>query len=148
MSMEQNDRAIAVRWLEGLWGHAWNLKTVDELAADDISLQFSLQTPRRGADETKRFLLAFRDVFPDLEFRQVGDLISDGEYIYGRFEGGGTHTGPAFLDYLVGFFPAHSGKRIDLAATITLRIKSGKIAEDVTRVAWSIEPRRFQKSAA
>jgi hypothetical protein len=148
MSKEQQQRAIAVRWLEGLWGHAWDLKVVDELAATDISLQFSLQTPRRGPDETKRFLVAFRTLFSDFEFRQTGDFIIDGEYVYGRLEGGGNHIGQAFLDYLVGFFPAHSGQRMDLAATITLRIKNGKIAEDITRVTWAVEPPRLQKSAA
>ena len=75
-------------------------------------------------------------------------LLEDGEYVYGRLEGGGNHTGRAFLDYLVGFFPAHSGQRMDLAATITLRIKNGKIAEDITRVTWAVEPPRLQKSAA
>jgi hypothetical protein len=148
MSKEQQQRAIAVRWLEGLWGHASDLKIVDELAASDICLQFSLQTPRRGPDETKRFLVAFRELFSDLEFRPAGDFIIDGEYVYGRLEGGCNHTGPAFLDYLVGFFPAHSGQRMDLVAAVTLRIKSGKIVEDVTRVSWAVKPGRLQKTAA
>jgi hypothetical protein len=148
MSKEQQQRATAVRWLEGLWGRALDLKVVDELGASDLSLQFSLQTPRRGPDETKRFLVGFRELFSDFEFRRAGELVVDGEYVFGRLEGGGNHTGPAFLDHLVGFFPAHSGRRMDLAATITLRIKNGKIAEDITRLIWAVKPRRLQESAA
>jgi hypothetical protein len=148
MSKEQQQRAIAVRWLEGLWGHASDLKIVDELAAADVSLQLSLQTPRRGRNEAKCFLVAFREQFSDFEFRKTGDFAIDGEYVYGRLEGACNHTGPAFLDHLVGFFPAHSGQRMDLVVAVTLRIKNGKIAEDITRLTWAIEPMGLQKTAA
>jgi hypothetical protein len=148
MTKEQENKAIAVRWLEGFWGRAANPKIVDDLAANDISLQFSLQAPCRGPAAAKRFLAGFREIFPDVEFHHAGDLKADGEHIYGRIRGGGTHTGPAFFDYLVGFFPAHSGRKMDLAGTITLRIKDGKITEELTRVTWAVDRLHLRKVAA
>jgi predicted ester cyclase len=148
MTKEQENKAIAARWLKGFWGHAPNPKIVDDLAANDISLQFSLQIPCRGPAAAKTFLAGFREIFPDVEFHQAGDLIADGEYIYGRVQGSGTHAGPAFLDHLVGFFPAHSGRKMDLAGTITLRIRNGKIAEELTRVTWAADPLHLRKAAA
>jgi hypothetical protein len=38
----------------------------------------------------------FRSAFPDLNFWGTADLIAEGDYVVGRWEGGGTHTGPAF----------------------------------------------------
>jgi hypothetical protein len=148
MSQEQENKAIAVRWHEGFWGRSWNPKIVDDLAADDILLQFSLQAPRRGRAEAKEFLVAIRETFDGLEFHSAADLVTDGEYVFGRLEGGGTHTGPAFLDFLVGFLPANSGRKVHLAGAITLRIKDGKIAEEMTRVTWAVEQPRFRKAAA
>jgi hypothetical protein len=144
MSKEQEDKAIAVRWIECFWGHGRDAKIIDELAADNMILQFSSQPLRRGPAEAKAFFARFHEMFPDLEFHQTGDLALDGEYVYGHLRGRGTHTGPAFLDYLVGFFPAHSGQKINLAGTIALRIKNGKIAEATTRVSWVVPPRLLQ----
>ena len=147
MSKEQELKVTATRWLEGFWGRAWNSKIVDDLAADDILLQFSLQMPRRGPEEAKRFQAGIREIFPDLEFHRAGDLMVDGEYIYGRLHGGGTHTGSVFLDCLLGFFPAHSRRKVHLAGTVTLRSKNGRIAEETTRVTWSVEPPQLQGTA-
>ena len=48
----------------------------------------------------------FRKAFPDLNFWGTADLIAEGDYVVGRWEGGGTHTGPAFGDFLAGALPA------------------------------------------
>jgi hypothetical protein len=56
MSKERENKNIAARWLEGFWGASWSPTIVDYLAADDIILQFSLQSPRCGRDEAKKFL--------------------------------------------------------------------------------------------
>jgi SnoaL-like polyketide cyclase len=97
MTNEQENKAIAVRWLEGFWGRSWTPKIVDDLAVDGFRLQFSLQTPRCGRDEAKGFLAEIHQTFHGLEFHRAGDLIVDGEYVLCRLEGGGTHNGPAFL---------------------------------------------------
>ena len=49
----------------------------------------------------------------------------------GRWEGGGTHTGPAFSDFLVGSLPAASGRRVRFTGTTVLRVVNGKIAEEI-----------------
>ncbi len=49
----------------------------------------------------------------------------------GRWEGGGTHTGPAFSDFLVGSRPAASGRKMRLTGTTVPRVENGKIAEEI-----------------
>jgi SnoaL-like polyketide cyclase len=65
-------------------------------------LQYSLHEPRRGRDDIKAFMTDFRRAFPDLNFWGTADLIAEGDYVVGQWEGGGTHTGPAFSDFLMG----------------------------------------------
>ena len=98
MSKEQENKAIVARWFEGFWGNPWNPKIVDELAAPDMLLQYSLHAPRRGREEVKKFITGFREAFPDLKFWGTADLIAEGDQVVGRWEGGGTHTGPTFGD--------------------------------------------------
>jgi len=50
-------------------------------------------------------MIAFREAFPDLSFAGTADLIAEGDFVVGRWEGGGTHTGPAFSDFLAGALP-------------------------------------------
>jgi predicted ester cyclase len=68
---------------------------------------------------------------PDLNFRGVGDLIADGDYVVGRWDGGGTQTGPAFADLPMGALPANSGRRMLFTGTTVFRIKNGKIVEEI-----------------
>ena len=49
----------------------------------------------------------------------------------GRWKGGGTHTGPAFSDFLVGSLPAATGRKMQFTATTVLRIENGKIREEI-----------------
>jgi hypothetical protein len=148
MSKERENKNIAARWLECFWGASWSPTIVDDLAADDIILQFSLQSPRCGRDEAKKFLAEIHEAFCGLEFHSVADLAVDGDYVFGRLEGSGTHTGATFLDFLVGFLPAKSGQNVHLAGTTTLRVQNGRVAEAMTRVTWAVERPRVGKAAA
>jgi predicted ester cyclase len=148
MSKEQENKAIAVRWLEGFWGHSWTPNIVDKLAADDILIQFSLETPCRGRSAAKNFLLGIRGMFQGLEFHGTEDLVTDGDYVIAHLEGVGTHAGATFLDFFIGLFPAQSGRKVRLTGTTSLRIENGKIAEDLTRVTWAMEQPRLQRAAA
>ena len=49
----------------------------------------------------------------------------------GRWEGGGTHTGPAFGDFLVGSLPAATGRKMRFTGTTVLKLKNGKILEEI-----------------
>jgi predicted ester cyclase len=104
---------------------------VDELAAPDILLQYSMHAPRRGREEVKKFMTEFRAAFPDLNFWGAADLIAEGDYVVGQWEGGGTHTGPAFSDFLMGSLPAATGCQMHFTGITVLRIENGKIAQEV-----------------
>jgi predicted ester cyclase len=131
MSKEQDNKAIVGRWFTDFWGKTCNLGIVDELAHADMLLQYSLHAPRRGHDDIKRFMTDFRAAFPDLEFGGTADLIAEDDYVVGRWEGGGTHTGPAFGDFLVGGLPARSGRKMHFTGMTVLRVKDGRIAEEI-----------------
>jgi len=99
MSKQQDNKAIIARWFKEFWGNPWNPSVVDEISTPDILLQYSLHVPRRGRQDVKEFMTEFRRAFPDLKFWGTADLIAEGDYVVGRWEGGGTHTGPAFSDF-------------------------------------------------
>ena len=127
----ENNKEIVGRWFKEFWGNPWNPEIVDELAAPDMLLQYSLHAPRRGRDDVRAFMVAFRDAFQDLNFWGTADLIAEGDYVVGRWEGGGTHTGPAFDDFLVGALPARSGRKMRFTGTTVLRVTGGRIVEEV-----------------
>src|SRR3981081_3558569 len=131
MSKEIDNKAIVGRWFADFWGKTCNLNIVDELAAPDMLLQYSLHEPRRGRDDIKAFMTDFRAAFPDLNFWGVADLIAEDDYVVGRWEGGGTHTGPAFSDFLIGSLSAATGRKMRFTGTTVLRIENGKIVEEI-----------------
>src|SRR3984893_7981240 len=131
MSKAEDNKAIVGRWFAEFWGETCNLDIVDELAAPDMLLQYSLHAPRRGHTDIKAFITGFREAFPDLNFWGAADLIAEGDYVVGRWEGGGTHTGPAFTDFLSGSLPPETGRKMRFTGTTVLRIKNGKIAEEI-----------------
>ena len=131
MAKETSNKEIVGRWFTGFWGNPWNPAIIDELAAPNILLQYSLHAPRRGREDVRAFMKGFREAFPDLGFSGVADLIAEGDYVVGRWEGGGTHTGPAFSDFLAGSLPAASGRKMRFTGTTVLRVENGKIAEEV-----------------
>ena len=131
MSTQSDNKAVVGRWFTEFWGNPWNPKIVDELATPDMLLQYSLHEPRRGRADVKAFMTAFRAAFPDLSFGGAADLIAEGDYVVGRWVGGGTHTGPAFNDFLVGGLPAATGRKMRFTGTTVLRVKDGKIVEEI-----------------
>ncbi|MFZ6647460.1 ester cyclase [Undibacterium sp. TJN25] len=131
MSKEDDNKATVGRWFTEFWGSAYNPSVVDELAAPDMLLQYSLHEPRRGRADIKAFMGDFRAAFPDLAFAGAAELIAEGDYVVGRWVGGGTHTGPAFSDFLIGSLPAATGRAMRFTGTTVLRLKDGKIVEEL-----------------
>src|ERR1700721_4143083 len=123
MSKEQENKDLVGRWFTGFWGKTYNPSIVDELAASDLLLQYSLHAPRRGREDIKAFMADFREAFPDLNFWGAADLIAEGAYVVGRWEGGGTHTGPAFGDFLAGSLPANTGRKTRFPGTTVTKQK-------------------------
>jgi len=68
MSKEEDNKAIVGRWFTDFWGKICNLAIVDELAAPEMLLKYSLHEPRRGREDIKAFQRDFRRAFPDLNF--------------------------------------------------------------------------------
>ena len=93
--MSEKNKAIVGRWFTEFWGNPWNPAVIDELAAPGIRFEYSMHAPRRGREDVKKFATEFRAAFPDLNFWGTADLIAEGDYVVGQWEGGGTHTGRA-----------------------------------------------------
>ena len=131
MSKQDENKAVVGRWFTEFWGKDVNLAVVDEIAAPDMLLKYSLHAPRRGRDDIRAFMTDFRAAFPDLNFWGTADLIAEGDYVVGQWEGGGTHAGPAFKDFLVGALPAATGRKMRFTGTTVLKVIDGRIAEEV-----------------
>jgi predicted ester cyclase len=131
MSREEENKAIVGRWFTNFWGKTCNLGIVDEIAAPDMLLHYSLHAPRRGHGDIKAFMTDFRSAFPDLNFWGVADLIAEGDHVVARWEGGGTHTGPVFRDFLIGSLPTATWRKMHFTGTTVLRLEGGKIVEEI-----------------
>ena len=88
-------------------------------------------TPSRGRDQVREFATKFRASFPDLNFWGTAELLGEGDYVIGQWEGGGTHTGPAFDDIPVGSLPANTGRKIHFTGITVLKVENGLITEEL-----------------
>src|SRR6185503_3079478 len=125
MSNVAENKAIVGRWFTEFWGKTFNLGIVDELASPDMLLQYSLHEPRRGRADIKAFMEGFRKAFPDLNFWGTAELIAEGDYVVSQWEGGGTHTGPAFDDLLIGSLPSATGHKMHFTGATVFKVVSG-----------------------
>lgn len=128
--MPQDNKSIVVRWFTEYWNKG-NPEIVDELATDDLLFRYPMHGELHGKQPVKDMLVEFTQAFPDMAFDVVGDLVAEGEYVVGRWEGGGTHTGPAFDSLPLGSLPANSGRKIHFTGTTIYRVIDGKIAEEI-----------------
>lgn len=55
MSEENDNKAVVGRWFAEFWGKTCDLTIVDEIAAPDMLLKYSLHEPRRGHADIKAF---------------------------------------------------------------------------------------------
>src|ERR1700746_1745827 len=131
MSKEEYNKAIVGRWFTEFWGKNVNLEVIDEIAAPDMLLKYSLHEPRCARQDIQAFMTDFRAAFPDLNFWGTADLIAEGDYVVGQWEGGGTHSGPAFSDFLIGSLPAATGRKMHFTGTTVLKVMDGKIVEEI-----------------
>src|ERR1700741_326476 len=128
---QEDNKDVVGTWFTHFWGKSCDLQIVDEIAAPDMLLKYSLHEPRRGHADIKAFMTDFRKAFPDLNFWGTADLIAEGDYVVGQWEGGGTHTGPAFGDFLMGGLPAATGRKMHFTGTTVLKLLNGKIVEEI-----------------
>jgi predicted ester cyclase len=130
MTMQDDNKGVVGRWFTEFWGNPWNPNVVDELAAPDIKFHYSLHAPLEGRAAVKEFAANFRSAFPDLGFGGTADLIAEGDYVVGQWEGGGTHTGSAFGELPIGALPDASGKTMRFTGVTVLRLENGLIVEE------------------
>ena len=131
MSVDDN-KAIVGRWFTEFWGEKFNSAIIDELAAADMRLAYSLHAPVRGREAIRDFAVKFRAAFPDLGFAGTADLIAEGDYVVGQWIGGGTHTGGPFQDMPLGGLPAaNTGKKMRFTGTSVLKVENGLITEEI-----------------
>ena len=130
MSIEEN-KAVVGRWFTEFWGDTFNPGVIDELAAPNIRFEYSMHAPCRGRGEVREFATKFRASFPDLSFSGTADLLGEGDYVIGQWEGGGTHTGPAFDDIPVGSLPANTGRKLHFTGITVLKVENGQITEEL-----------------
>src|SRR6266478_4354438 len=123
MSKEEDNKAVVGRWFTEFWGKNVNLAVVDEVAAPDMLLKYSLHEPRRGRDDIKAFMTDFRSAFPDLNFWGTADQ----KIVEGRACMGAT----AFDDFLIGGLSAATGRRMHFTGTTVLKVINGKIVEEI-----------------
>ncbi|GAA5149662.1 ester cyclase [Pseudonocardia eucalypti] len=129
--MSEQNKAIVGRWFTEFWGNPWNPGVIDDLAAPDIRFEYSMHAPCRGRDQVREFATKFRSAFPDLNFWGTAELIAEGDYVVGQWEGGGTQTGEAFDDIPVGALPASTGKTMRFSGISVLKVENGLITEEI-----------------
>ena len=130
MSSIQENKKLVERWFNGCWALNGDLGVIDELAHDDLLFFYPMHGPKHGKKETRDMLEELRASFPDVKFWAVGDLIAEGDYVVGRWEGGGTHTGAPYK-LQMGELPANTGRKMHFSGTSVIKIKDGKIIEDI-----------------
>ena len=110
MSKEEDNKAVVGRWFAEFWGRPQlGSRGRPRRAghADEVFAPRAAQGPRRHQGLHDRLPAAF----PDLNFWGAADLIAEGDYVVGRWAGGGTHTGSAFGDFLAaGCRPRPAGR--------------------------------------
>jgi hypothetical protein len=89
-----------------------------------MRLEYSLHAPYRGHQDIEAFMTRLREAFPDLEFWGTEDLIAEGDFVVVRWEGGGTHTGPACYDFRIGLLPAATGRKMHVNPKTSLRFQN------------------------
>ena len=127
----EGNKAIAGRWFTEFWGPRYNPDVIDELAAPDIRFEYSMHVPCRGRDQVRAFAARFRAAFPDLGFAGTADLIAGGDYVVGQWKAGGTQTGEAFDDILVGALPPGGGTKMEFTGMTVLKVENGVITEEI-----------------
>lgn len=134
MSQEQKllaNKDVVNRWFKAFWGNPADMNIVEELLDPNGLVHYPMHGPIRGQAAVRKMMTEFREAFPDLNFWGIGDLIAEGDYVAARWEGGGTHTGPAFSDLPVGSLPAASGRKVLFTGTTVFKIVDGKILEEI-----------------
>ena len=114
------------------WGKTYNPAVIDELAAPNVLLKYSLHKPRHGRDDIK----AFMHDFPRGVSRSgiLGNGAAAGPTVTTSSASGRAAArirAPHIGDFLVGALPANSGRTMHFTGITILKLKDGKILQEV-----------------
>ncbi|XHG06769.1 hypothetical protein AWENTII_009950 [Aspergillus wentii] len=148
MSLQETNKTIIQKYFTEYWGKG-NVSVVDELCTENFTIDYPMHGPRRGKEAAKKMLLEFREVptislldihksndsqaFPNISFQSYKfPLIAEGDYVVGRWIGGGKHTGVAFDDLAVGKLDRpNTGREVYFSGTTIFTLKDGKIVDEI-----------------
>lgn len=120
MTTPDNLKAIARRWILGIWDQA-DFQLIDELASDQYSYDAPGQGPM-GSKAFRDFVTAVRTAFPDLQ-NSIDSQVAEGDIVVTRGTTRGTHQG-AFA----GLPP--TGRSIAVPWVIFTSFANGRIVGD------------------
>jgi hypothetical protein len=134
MTTASENRAIALRWLNAFWGQSGgDTGIVDDLSAPDVVLQCAIDEEYRGRQEVMDFRQRFRQAIPDFHV-YTGDATSERDTVILRWEGSGTHVGPAFEAMQFGPLSPASRQQVMWTGHSAISIEGGKV---VGEAVWS-----------
>ena len=117
-SSAQGNMEVVRRLMQDVFGQG-RFELLDDLVAEDYVGHLSIGD-HYGPAGVRIDVVSYRAAFPDLNFWATADLIAEGDFVVGQWEGGGTHTGPAFGDFLAGSLPAATGRAMRFTCTTVL----------------------------
>lgn len=117
--MNDDNRALAVKWMEDNWNRRREA-VIDELL-DAQGIGYMEETRVCGPAEFRAVRSELLAAFPDLRV-EVQDVVADGAIVALRWRMRATHTGSA-----MGLHP--SGKSVDVVGSTWFRFADGKIVE-------------------
>jgi len=119
-SLEEN-KALARRWTEELWGRG-DLKVADEIIASDyLRHDPGDPFPARGPEDVKRIVTMLRSMLPDFTI-ELESMVAEGDLVVSRYTATATDT----VGYM-GMPP--TGKVVRTPAIQMFRFANGKIVE-------------------
>jgi len=114
--------ALYRRWLAEVWGEG-RTDTARELIADDLIDHNPYPGQPPGAEGHDWALAMVRRAFPDLRFT-ADVVVSDGEFVTGRWTMTGTNSGTFDL-----FGLPPTGRPVTMTGQEIFRVRDGKLAE-------------------
>ena len=120
MFMSAQNKILVRRFFDEVFNNA-RPDTLDELIADDYLDHSAAPEQAPGPAGARQMYDVFRTAFPDLRIT-VHEMLAEGDFVACRATFAGTSRGP-----LMGAPP--TGKPVQLASMVFLRLRDGKIVE-------------------
>jgi SnoaL-like polyketide cyclase len=138
MTTPAENKTIAGRWFDAFWGMSSDPDVVDELASPDLVFESAADQTYRGSHQALAFVAKLREAIPDFYLR-ASEITTEREIVIVKWEGGGTHRGPAFDGLQIASLEAGSGAPVAVAGHSVIKVEGGRIAGEWV---WSTKRQR------